>query len=777
MPFDFVGSFCTLPSLRGTAGSGLIRQSNRHLSPNFNWPGNNRKNKNMIGNSRVHIALISFLSVLIAGCASINNKESSRTWDPAQDSSLAGQTPEPLRKTSLPYPVGQKLFVDNATTSDSGVPCAGNSFLLRELNVVNLGVSNRDVPGSAALLSTMGYQVFNAADGVGQRFDCDALPVVIVPTVPDESLVVHVAGVNASESGATGDLTVRPLRPANTVDMDHLLVFYHAEQQAAVESLEYLLHNSIDVPSPQVYIETMVLEVSEEDSKELGISYESAIGGNSLLNLGASEVGEGDTAGFTRNTRTEDGVNIFTPGTGIEVKLRALVEEGRAEILSRPSVLALSNRQAVIQIVDVVQTPILESTVTQSGELIISSYEFEPLLLGITLNLRPRVSVDRNWVSLEIDATVEAEVDENSGTAFAPDANGGRIALAEKKGSASRKVRTFARIPDRTPIIIGGLVAGNMEQASSRVPVLGKLPFIGALFGATDNEIQKREVIIVLTPHIMAEDAIGIASNRPRDDVMARVSDLMLFNNSYRIQSADVFDMNFLLDDPQFRAYRRKALTLNEQNTALEPSHPARQLAEGHIPGEQALVAKMLFDIISNSANRVSATADQVFLPELAAGQNIQHTSLATLLDAAKFGEDPDAGIWLQFDEGHVRHQAVRLDSTESWPRIESRLQRSLPVNSTGLLIRDANDYERLLRSIAVDTVLRLNGGYRTLNVQNLNEGTVLKLGTPADYSNYDLSTRTAQIYNDSQYYFDVLQRELTSTYKALDTAEQDILK
>jgi general secretion pathway protein D len=566
--------------------------------------------------------------------------------------------------------------------------------------------------------------------------------------------------------------------------MDHLLVFYHPEQQAAVDRLQYLLRTKIDVPSAQVYIETLVLEVSEEDSKELGISYENAnIGSNSLLNLGATEVNEGDTTSFTRNTRTEDGINVFTPGTGIEVKLRALVDEGRAEILSRPSVLALSNRQAVIQIVDVVQTPILESTVTQSGDLVISSYNFEPLLLGITLNLRPRVSVDRDWISLEIDATVEAEVDENSGTAFAPDANGGRIALAEKKGSASRKVRTFARIPDRTPIIIGGLVAGNSEQMKSRVPGLGRLPLVGGLFGATDNEIQKREVIIVLTPHVLAEDAIGVASNRPRDDVMARVSDLMLFNNSYQVRAADIFDMNFLLDDPQYRAYREKALILNGTSPGLNADDPVTQLAEGHIPGERALVAKMLFDIISNSANRVSATVDQVFVPELAAGQNIRHTALAEVLESTGFAADDSSGVWLEFilqnGSNHVSYKAITRTPHDSWAGIESGLRHSLSAGTEGILLHDIADLERLKRSVAVDTVLRLNGGYRSLGVQNLRAGTVLKLGTPADYSNYELSSRTAQIYNDSQYYFNVLQSELTSTYEAMDTVlqKQELLR
>ena len=76
-------------------------------------------------------------------------------------------------------------------------------------------------------------------------------------------------------------------------------------------------------------------------------------------------------------------------------QVKALVESGKAEILARPSVLPLSNHQVVIQIVDVIQSPVVESSLGTTGELVVSAYFFEPLLLGITLNLRPRVSADR----------------------------------------------------------------------------------------------------------------------------------------------------------------------------------------------------------------------------------------------------------------------------------------------------------------------------------------------------------------------------------------------
>ena len=207
-----------------------------------------------------------------------------------------------------------------------------------------------------------------------------------------------------------------------------------------------------------------------------------------------------------------------------------MIEEGKAEVLSRPSVLAVSNRQAFIQIVDVIQSPELRSTLSQTGGLQVSSYEFSPLLIGITLNLKPRVSADRRWLTLELDITVESEDDENNGEVYVPTEEGGRVLLAEKQGSSSKKVRTFARIPDRTPIIIGGLVSKSMEEREGKVPLLGDIPVIGKLFTSVDDEIQRRELIIVLTPYILSEDSHSIMSNGPNESVTKKSKESVLFN-------------------------------------------------------------------------------------------------------------------------------------------------------------------------------------------------------------------------------------------------------
>lgn len=739
-----------------------------------------------------HRLTLAIICLVLASCQAGNpTRPDTSAQLAARTEMLAENAPAISKRQASVFPAGSKRLLEPEVLRVSAVPCDGNAFALNELAVRNFGVSNRDASSAIMLLQTMGYNTishadrrFGSADGdaPADRYGCNDLPLILLPlqhserdltissnstSMPDPSAPGGYTN-QISETGV-GNLAIKPLRKANAVDLDQLIVFYHESQTAEMERFEALLDEVVDTASPQVYIETMVLEVSEEDSKELGVAYQTAnIGSNNLLQLGALGIDDGPTVDFERNTRRDsDGNFEFNPGIGIQAQVRALVDTGKAEILARPSVLALSNRQAVIQIVDVIQSPVVESSLGTSGELVVSAYTFEPLLLGITLNLRPRVSYNRQWVSLEIDATVEAEVDENSGEVFAPDGEGGSVLLAERKGSAARKVKTFARIPDRTPIIIGGLVAGNKEEQKSRVPGLGSIPLIGGLFGATDNEVQKREIVIVLTPHVLAEDAIGIRANIASDAVMSRQSDLSLFNNVYRVSEGDVFDMNFLLEDPRFANYREQADEILQRAPESIATPAIRAFHDGRIPGDEVLVRKMIFDLVASNLARTFPDLNQLFLPVSSPEGDSKLVSLAEVTSG------------LKAEEGNEVLQIEWSAGADGKPVFHSRMVPAPEVAARAggkvITLRSERDLQRLTAAIATEIVIQRNGGYRALNVSTFKDGLLLSLADVDDYTGYLFTEQTAEIYFDSRHALRSFRKELDEAYRQIDALQASL--
>jgi Flp pilus assembly secretin CpaC len=710
----------------------------------------------------VNLTPIVVLSLGLIGCASLEpeggTQNIERTILRAQ-ASKAG---------IAPFPAGKKSLMGPALSATAGPQCEDRGYALNELAVKNIGLSNRDAWSVHSLLSVMGYNVISSAD-VGMSgstgrvaYRCADLPLILIPDNSSEA--EHVLAQQQQRVAGTGDLSIAPLQKSNASDSDQIIVFYHDSQRENVLRLQQTIRNVIDIAAPQVYIETMVLEVSTEDSKELGVSYiTNNIGGadgNSVLSLGGLEVGE-TAAGFIRDTTTDVfGTPNFIPGKGIQAEVRALVDKGKAEVLARPSILALSNRQAVIQIVDVIQSPVVQSSIGGSGELVISAYRFEPQLLGITLNLRPRVSADRQWVSMEIDAVVEAEIDENSGAVFAPDGDGGSIMLAEKKGASSRKVKTSIRIPDRTPIVIGGLVAGSDEKQQSRVPGFGDIPYLGGLFGATDNESQKREIVIVITPHILAEDAIGVRANRANASVMKRQSDLMLFKNFYRVADSDVFDMNFLLSDPQFVQYRKRALELGAGQSRYANDSVVKTFVDQRIPGDDAIVSKMIFDIVAADLPNRSIDLSQVFIAS-AARPGSSFLSLAEVFDSVDLGRGTQA---LEINYGPKDSS----DAVISY-RVTHVAEQSARSQDNVAVIRTLGEKERFLAAIATDIIIRKNGGFPALNLQSFSPGTTITLDSQSDHVGYQITSNTLRNYYRSTDFDSALRQELQSAYRHID--------
>ncbi|QKQ26886.1 hypothetical protein [Candidatus Reidiella endopervernicosa] len=173
------------------------------------------------------------------------------------------------------------------------------------------------------MLSVMGYNLIDLSSvalGINAgRYTCDQLPVIVLPTAPDDTQMTFVGGeqLHGSAAGATGNLTINPLRKSNSSNLDRLLVFYHPEQKQDLDELTATVSERIDTASAQVFIETLVVEISSEDSKELGVEWQSAnIGNHTLLTLGQMEIKDGDSVSYESNTRMDEaGDFTFNPGS------------------------------------------------------------------------------------------------------------------------------------------------------------------------------------------------------------------------------------------------------------------------------------------------------------------------------------------------------------------------------------------------------------------------------------------------------------------------------
>ncbi|MCP3911844.1 MAG: type II and III secretion system protein, partial [Actinomycetia bacterium] len=185
------------------------------------------------------------------------------------------------------------------------------------------------------------------------------------------------------------------------------------------------------------------------------------------------------------------------------VTVKALVSSGHAKVLSRPSVLVLDGRQARIQVGE--KIPFTSNiSATNTGTLSSTDY----LTTGIVLNLRPRISEDGSQITMQVETLISS-----AGTSGFVAETGVLVAPPIQ----SREVQTLVRVANDTPFIIGGLIATSEQDAVSGIPWLSKIPGLGAAFRKKTRNETTKEVIVVITPHVIPADDTTFTYVIPKD--------------------------------------------------------------------------------------------------------------------------------------------------------------------------------------------------------------------------------------------------------------------
>jgi general secretion pathway protein D len=260
---------------------------------------------------------------------------------------------------------------------------------------------------------------------------------------------------------------------------------------------------SLDVPRQQVYVKAKIIEISEQESRNIGLTYginAGVAGSNGLYQLGVQLTGSApDLATLAAAGVT--GGSGFTMG----LALAFLEQNSAAKVLSEPSILCVNNKISNIYVGDTT------SVATGSSNGVAGTVStFKRLDVGLTLEVKPRLSGD-NKVSMEVTVQLEG--------LNGIDANG-------QPNTTKRTVKTSAIVNDSEPVIVGGLIKNSNTGSRGQIPYLADIPFIGGLF-RSDTVLENRtNLVVVLTPYI-------VNSSSDMNNLRKRLSDLNTMQDTY----------------------------------------------------------------------------------------------------------------------------------------------------------------------------------------------------------------------------------------------------
>ena len=239
------------------------------------------------------------------------------------------------------------------------------------------------------------------------------------------------------------------------------------------------LLRELDVPARQVALEAKVISLTNDASRELGITWD----WSPLPQYEGTRTYRGDSAipGIVQFGRGPEGHPFEWY---YEAQLHALEQAGKAKVLSRPNITTLTGREAVIEIGSEVPVPEVETTSRSTT----TSFTYHKA--GIILRYTPYVSDDGR-----ITAIVHTEV---SSPVYVEDLKAYRF----KKRSAD----TSVRLKDGETMVIGGLIGSEEARNYRKIPFLGDIPVLGAFFKNVQKSKQSSEIMIFLTARILPSD-------------------------------------------------------------------------------------------------------------------------------------------------------------------------------------------------------------------------------------------------------------------------------
>ena len=294
-----------------------------------------------------------------------------------------------------------------------------------------------------------------------------------------------------------------------------------------IRAVEKFINKTQSFVQRQVIIEAKILEVELNERFQTGINWAAlqASGNNSVL---AGQTGGGSIFGGSGVTGTAGNSGVLNPSsltqiTGTAAKafggmfslalnvgsdfaafIELLKTQGDVQVLSSPQISTVNNQKAVIKVgkdeffITDVESNTSTSTATASTQ---SNVELTPFFSGVALDVIPQIS-ETGEIILHVHPSVSSvsektkNINVSSGTSLS-------VPLAI---SSIRESDSIIRAKSGQVVILGGLMQNSIEQLESKIPLLGDIPLLGALFRHTQDISKKSELVILLKPIVVESD-------------------------------------------------------------------------------------------------------------------------------------------------------------------------------------------------------------------------------------------------------------------------------
>lgn len=255
----------------------------------------------------------------------------------------------------------------------------------------------------------------------------------------------------------------------------------------------------LDIPQPQVLLEVEMLDVSKNTVDKMGFNWANAAS-YSMTIASASRATNFPLSSFAKGLT---GNNNITAGsvtfpTNLTMVLDFLRTNTDSKYLARPRIMTLNNQPAEIKIAT--QETVGSVTITQGqGTASTTTTSTERVETGVTLRVTPQINIDSGEITMFIMPKVK-------------DATAGTLGTTSYKDPEERSTKSIVRVKDGDTVIIGGLIRNQTSTTENRIPILGDIPVLGALFRHKyKDKDRERELLVFITPRIIKEPKLELA--------------------------------------------------------------------------------------------------------------------------------------------------------------------------------------------------------------------------------------------------------------------------